>query len=60
MKNKNIAGFLIEPIQREAGVFVPDKGYLKKYLRSIKSIKCFSLLMKSRPVLLSYGENIDF
>ncbi|MCL2028457.1 MAG: ornithine--oxo-acid transaminase [Bacteroidales bacterium] len=24
-----IAGFLLEPIQGEAGVFVPDKGYLK-------------------------------
>lgn len=26
--NKNIAGFLVEPIQGEAGVFVPDTGYL--------------------------------
>lgn len=26
--NKNIAGFLVEPIQGEAGVFVPDEGYL--------------------------------
>ena len=25
---KNIAGFLVEPIQGEAGVFVPDEGYL--------------------------------
>ena len=25
-----IAGFLVEPIQGEAGVFVPDDGYLKK------------------------------
>lgn len=25
-----IAGFLLEPIQGEAGVFVPDEGYLKK------------------------------
>lgn len=29
-KGKRIAGFLIEPIQGEAGVVVPDKGYLKK------------------------------
>ena len=27
---KNIAGFLVEPIQGEAGVFVPDEGYLSK------------------------------
>jgi ornithine--oxo-acid transaminase len=26
--NKNIAGFLVEPIQGEAGVYVPDPGYL--------------------------------
>ena len=26
---KNIAAFLVEPIQGEAGVYVPDEGYLK-------------------------------
>lgn len=30
LKDKNIAGFLIEPIQGEAGVIIPDEGYLKK------------------------------
>ena len=29
-KDKNIAGFIVEPIQGEAGVFVPDEGYLTK------------------------------
>lgn len=28
MSKKNIAGFLVEPIQGEAGVVVPDEGYL--------------------------------
>ncbi len=28
--DKNVAGFLIEPIQGEAGVLVPDEGYLAK------------------------------
>lgn len=28
--DKNIAAFLVEPIQGEAGVYVPDEGYLKK------------------------------
>ncbi|RMA64149.1 ornithine--oxo-acid transaminase [Ulvibacter antarcticus] len=28
--NKNIAGFMAEPIQGEAGVYVPTEGYLKK------------------------------
>ncbi|HEA22588.1 MAG TPA: ornithine--oxo-acid transaminase [Pricia antarctica] len=27
--NVNVAGFLVEPIQGEAGVFVPSEGYLK-------------------------------
>ena len=30
LKDPNVAGFLVEPIQGEAGVFVPDEGYLKK------------------------------
>lgn len=30
LADKNVAGFLIEPIQGEAGVVVPDEGYLKK------------------------------
>lgn len=29
-RNPNVAGFLVEPIQGEAGAFVPDNGYLKK------------------------------
>jgi len=28
LANKNVAGFLVEPIQGEAGVYVPDSGYL--------------------------------
>jgi ornithine--oxo-acid transaminase len=30
LKNKNVCGFLVEPIQGEAGVVVPDEGYLSK------------------------------
>jgi len=30
IKENNIAGFLVEPIQGEAGVYVPDAGYLAK------------------------------
>lgn len=30
LQDPNVAGFLVEPIQGEAGVFVPDEGYLKK------------------------------
>ena len=30
LKDKNVAGFLVEPIQGERGVVIPDDGYLKK------------------------------
>ncbi|MDY0100121.1 MAG: ornithine--oxo-acid transaminase [Bacteroidales bacterium] len=37
LKDPNVAGFLVEPIQGEAGVFVPDEGYLKKAYDLCKS-----------------------
>ena len=30
LQDKNVSGFLVEPIQGEAGVVVPDDGYLSK------------------------------
>jgi ornithine--oxo-acid transaminase len=30
LKDPNVAGFMVEPIQGEAGVLVPDEGYLRK------------------------------
>ncbi|MFZ1291583.1 MAG: ornithine--oxo-acid transaminase [Melioribacteraceae bacterium] len=37
LEDKNVAGFLVEPIQGEAGVFVPDEGYLRKAYDLCKS-----------------------
>jgi ornithine--oxo-acid transaminase len=30
LKDKNVAGFLVEPIQGEAGIILPDENYLSK------------------------------
>ncbi len=30
LEDPTVAGFLVEPIQGEAGVFVPDEGYIRK------------------------------
>ncbi len=40
----NIAAFMLEPIQGEAGVFVPDDGYLKK---------CYDLCKKHNVLLIA-------
>nr|WP_321410613.1 ornithine--oxo-acid transaminase [uncultured Carboxylicivirga sp.] len=37
LEDPNVAGFLVEPIQGEAGVFVPDSGYLKKAYEMCKA-----------------------
>jgi ornithine--oxo-acid transaminase len=37
LEDPNVAGFLVEPIQGEAGVFVPDAGYLKKAYEMCKA-----------------------
>ena len=37
LKEENIAAFLVEPIQGEAGVFVPDEGFLEESYRACKA-----------------------
>ena len=44
LKDPNVAGFLFEPIQGEAGVFVPDEGYLTK---------CFELCKKHNVLFMA-------
>lgn len=36
LEDPDVAGFLVEPIQGEAGVFVPDEGYLSKAYKMCK------------------------
>lgn len=44
LKDPNVAGFLFEPIQGEAGVFVPDEGYLTK---------CYELCKKNNVLFMA-------
>ncbi len=37
LEDPNVVGFMLEPIQGEAGVVVPDEGYLKKAFELCKS-----------------------
>ena len=37
LKDKNVVGFLVEPIQGEAGVVVPDEGYLRTCFEMCKA-----------------------
>ncbi|KAF0151933.1 MAG: ornithine--oxo-acid transaminase [Ignavibacteria bacterium] len=37
LEDPTVAGFLVEPIQGEAGVMVPDEGYLKKAYEMCKA-----------------------
>jgi len=37
LENPNVAGFMVEPIQGEAGVMVPNEGYLKAAFELCKS-----------------------
>ncbi len=37
LEDPNVAGFLVEPIQGEAGVFVPDEGYIAKAYEMCKA-----------------------
>jgi ornithine--oxo-acid transaminase len=37
LEDPNVAGFMVEPIQGEAGVVVPDKGYLRQAYEMCKA-----------------------
>ncbi len=50
-KGNLIAGFLVEPIQGEAGVNVPDEGYLKACYELCENTTSFSLPMRFRQAL---------
>ena len=65
MKDPNIVGFLVEPIQGEGGVVVPDEGYLKKCKNLCEEYNVLLLadeiqtgVCRTGKLLASYHENI--
>lgn len=65
LEDKNVAGFLVEPIQGEAGVFVPDDGYLSACYELCKSAHVLFMadevqtgIARTGKILCSEYENI--
>ena len=58
LKDSNVAGFLVEPIQGEAGVFVPDEGYLKKHMTFVKT-QCTICRRRSTNRYRTYRKNVS-
>jgi len=66
LQNLNVCGFWVEPIQGEAGVFVPDEGYLAK---SAELCKKYNVLLmmdevqtgigRTGKLLASHHENVQ-
>ena len=56
LQDKNIAGFLVEPIQGEAGVVVPDEGFLAKAKQYCSDANVLFIGMKFRPGLHARGK----
>jgi ornithine--oxo-acid transaminase len=66
LHNPNVCGFWVEPIQGEAGVFVPDEGYLAK---SAELCKKYNVLLmmdevqtgigRTGKLLASHHENVQ-
>lgn len=66
LQNPNVCGFWVEPIQGEAGVFVPDEGYLSK---SAELCKKYNVLLmmdevqtgigRTGKLLASHHENVQ-
>ena len=64
-EDSNIVGFLVEPIQGEGGVVVPDNGYLKKCKNLCEQYNVLLLadeiqtgVCRTGKLLASYHENI--
>ncbi len=66
LENKNVVGFLVEPIQGEAGVYVPADGYLKKSYDLCKKYNVLFIadevqtgIARTGKLLAVYHENVQ-
>ena len=64
--SQNIAAFMAEPIQGEAGVFVPDEGYLKKASELCKKYNVLFIadevqtgIARTGKLIACYHENVQ-
>lgn len=65
LQNPNVCGFWVEPIQGEAGVFVPDEGYLAKCAELCKKYNVLLMMDevqtgmgRTGKLLASHHENV--
>lgn len=56
-QDKNVAGFLVEPIQAEAGVYIPEDGFLRK---SWELCKKYNVLFAADEVQTGFGRTGKF
>ncbi|MEP6584416.1 MAG: ornithine--oxo-acid transaminase [Ginsengibacter sp.] len=56
LSDKNVAGFLVEPIQGEAGVIVPDENYLSKAKQYCKDANVLFIADEIQTGLCRTGE----
>lgn len=66
LQDKHVAGFMIEPIQGEAGVVVPDEGYLSKAYELCKKNNVLFIadevqtgIARTGKLLCSHHENVQ-
>jgi len=55
LNEENVAGFLVEPIQGEAGVIVPDDGYLRNAAKLCKEKNILCIADKVQTVIAITG-----
>ncbi|MGM0377526.1 MAG: ornithine--oxo-acid transaminase [Bacteroidota bacterium] len=58
LQDPNVAGFLVEPIQGEAGVYVPDDGFLKKASELCKAHNVLFMADEVQTGIARTGKNL--